>query len=340
MAKYKKKKKKIGRLLFLLFIEMMVILFLFFKFGILGQINRNVEDDHKIVQNPKIKKAKGYRNIVVFGIDSREHNNLDHGNSDTIIIVSVNNKTKDIKLASIYRDTYSKIADEKGNFTKINAAYARGGYSLALSTINKNFDMNITEYVTVNFDAVIHVVDEVGGLTLDITNEELKWLNIYIRELNKINGTKVSQIKTAGTKKVNGTQATAWARIRHASGDDFKRTQRQRIVIGKIFDKVKTSDMLTVIALYKKMAPQISTNLEDGEMLSLAKDVFSYNIVDQTGFPFEKDAHKYNKISYVFPINLADNVIKLHGFLFNKVDYVPSNTVQEYSDYIESIRKQ
>jgi LCP family protein required for cell wall assembly len=336
----RKKKKRIGRLLFVLFIELMVVGFLFFKFGILGKINRNASDDEKIVQNKEIKKAKGYQNIVVFGVDSRQRNHLDRGNSDAIIIVSINNKTNDVKLASIYRDNYSKIADAEGKFTKINAAYAKGGYALALSTINKNFDLNITEYVTVDFNAVIDVVDSIGGLTLDIKQEELKWLNVYIRELNRLNHTKVPQIWKPGRYKVNGTQALAWARIRHAPGDDFMRTQRQRTVIKKIFNKVKTLDAIKITSLYNKMAPQISTNLSDLEMAGLAKDVMAYNIVGQTGFPYEKDAHNYRGVSYVFTINLADNVTRLHAFLFNKKNYVPSSTVQEYSGYIESIRKQ
>ena len=241
-------------------------------------------------------------------------------------------------MASIYRDTYVNIP-EKG-YDKINAAYFKGGYSLALSTINRNFDLDIKEYVTVNFKALVDVIDRLGGITLDITQEEVKWLNGYVRELNRINGTSVSGITSAGTQTVNGTQATAYARIRYTAGGDFKRTERQRIVINKIFEKIKASDLETINALINDMLPQVYTNLNTLEILSLAKDVFSYNIVDQTGFPFEKDAHTYKKVSYVFPINLQDNVTKLHEFLFDEIGYVPSQTVQEYSNYIESIRTQ
>lgn len=140
--------------------------------------------------------------------------------------------------------------------------------------------------------------------------------------------------------RINGTQATAYSRIRYTSGGDFKRTERQRIVIGKIFDKIKTSDLKTINSLIDEIFPRIYTNLSTLELLSLAKDVFSYNIVDQTGFPFDKDAHTYRKVSYVFPINLQDNVIRLHQFLFDTTDYVSSKTVQDYSAYIESIRIQ
>lgn len=336
----KKKKKKQGRLITIFIVELVVLLLIFGGFKIyttMNKLNRNNKNDSAIQRNEDIK-TEGYRNIVLFGVDSRE-NTLDKStHSDTIVIASINNKTKDVKLASVYRDTYVNIPDI--GYKKINAAYFNGGYALALSTINKNFDLDISEYVTVNFEAVVKVVDLLGGITLDIQENELKYLNGYVKELNKINGTNVGKLPSAGTQVVNGTQATAYARIRYTAGGDFKRTERQRIVIQKIFDKVKSSDLATINSVIDEMFPKIATNLSNTEILSLAKDVFSYNIIEQTGFPFEKDAHNYKKVSYVFPINLADNVIKLHEFLFDKTGYVPSATVQEYSNYIESIRVQ
>jgi LCP family protein required for cell wall assembly len=258
--------------------------------------------------------------------------------SDTIIIASINNKTKDVKLVSIYRDTYVNIPDK--GYGKLNSAYFKGGYSLALSTINRNFDLDIDEYVTVNFAAVVEAIDLLGGITLDIQKNELKYLNGYVKELNKINGTSVPRLSSAGTQLVNGTQATAYSRIRYTSGGDFKRTERQRIVISKMLEKVKASDLSTIDSLINEIFPQVYTNLKNTELLNLAKDVLSYDIVDETGFPFEKDAHTYKKVSYVFPINLQDNVTKLHEFLFEEVGYVPSSTVQDYSSYVEDIRKQ
>lgn len=339
MAKTRKRKKK-NKLARILFIEFLILLLLIGAANVynkLQKVQHDDSDDEEIVQN-EIEEKEGYRNIAIFGVDSRQNSLKEGTHTDTIIVASINNKTKDVKLASIYRDTYVNIP-EKG-YDKINAAYFKGGYSLALSTINRNFDLDIKEYVTVNFKALVDVIDRLGGITLDITQEEVKWLNGYVRELNRINGTSVSGITSAGTQTVNGTQATAYARIRYTAGGDFKRTERQRIVINKIFEKIKASDLETINALINDMLPQVYTNLNTLEILSLAKDVFSYNIVDQTGFPFEKDAHTYKKISYVFPINLQDNVTKLHEFLFDEIGYVPSQTVQEYSNYIESIRTQ
>lgn len=337
MAKTRKRKKK-NKLVRILIVEIVILLLLIGAakvYSTLQKIQHDDSEDEDIVQN-EIEEKEGYRNIAIFGVDSRQNSLKEGTHTDTIIIASINNKTKDVKLSSIYRDTYVNIPGK--GYDKINAAYFKGGYSLALSTINTNFDLDIKEYVTVNFKAVVDVIDRLGGITLDITQEEVKWLNGYVRELNRINGTNVAGITSAGTQTLNGTQATAYARIRYTAGGDFKRTERQRIVISKIFQKVKASDLETINALINDMLPQIYTNLNSLEILSLAKDIFSYNIVDQTGFPFEKDAHTYKKVSYVFPINLQDNVTKLHEFLFEEAGYVPSQTVQEYSNYIESIR--
>lgn len=334
----RKKKKKL-RLLVIVFLELFILLLVIGVVKVYTSINKIKTDnsqDENIQKNEDVELDKGYRNIVIFGVDSRQ-NSLEEGtHSDTIMIASLNKETKDVKLVSVYRDTYANIPDV--GYKKINASYFQGGYSLALSTINKNFDLDITEYVTVNFQAVVDAVDLVGGITLDITEDELHYLNGYVNELNKINGTDVPHLKSAGTQVVNGTQATAYARIRYTAGADYKRTERQRIVVQKVFEKVKNSNLATINAFINQIFPEIATNLSKMEILSLAKDVFDYDIIDQTGFPFEKDAHTYNKVSYVFPINLADNVTKLHEFLFDETGYVPSATVQEYSDYIESIR--
>jgi LCP family protein required for cell wall assembly len=340
MAKSKQKKKRI-KLISIFIAELLILVLILIGFKVytsMNKLNRVDQDDHLIQKNDDVEQQEGFRNIVLFGVDSRENYLKDSTRSDTIIIASINNKTKGVKLASVYRDTYVNIPDI--GYKKVNAAYFNGGYSLALTTINKNFDLDAREYVTVNFQAVVNVVDLLGGITLDIEENELKYLNGYIKSLNKINGTNSEKITSAGTQEVNGTQATAYARIRYTAGGDFKRAERQRIVVQKIFDKAKSSSIGTINNIIDEMFPQVATNLSNTELLSLAKDIFSYDIVGQEGFPFEKDAHKYQKVSLVFPINLAANVTKLHEFLYDVKDYVPSATVQEYSDYIESIRVQ
>lgn len=294
-------------------------------------------DSSIVTNNPDNEDMEGYRNIAIFGVDSRENALKDDTHSDSIVIVSINRKTKDVKLASIYRDTYSVIPDEDNEFNKINAAYFRGGYPLALNTINMNFDLDVKDFVTVNFNAVCNVIDLLGGISLDITPEELKYVNGYTKELNKINGTDVGKLKSAGTQVVNGTHATAYARIRYTKGDDFKRAERQRIVIQKIFEKAKTADLKTLNSILNKILPEIYTNLDSVEILKLAKDLMSYDIVDQTGFPFDKRAFTYHKVSYVFPVDLTANVTQLQEFLFGTTNYVPTDKVKEISAELKEI---
>lgn len=334
----KKKKRRLRRriLLFIDFILLIIVVGLGYFVYVTSKAQLDTSGDSSIVMNDlNSDEIDGYRNIAIFGVDSRDNSLKKSTHSDTIIIASINKKTKDIKLASIYRDTYVDIPGY--GFDKINAAYFRGGYPLALNTINTNFDLNVKEFVTVNFNSVVKVIDLLGGITLDITQEELKYVNGYTKELNKINGTNVGKLKSAGTQLVNGTHATAYARIRYTAGGDYKRTERQRIVIKKIFEKAKSADLLTINAIINEIFPQIYTNLDSMDMLALAKDILSYNIVDETGFPFDKKADYYNKISYVFPIDLSANVSKLHEFLFEDESYEPSQKVKEISNKILEI---
>lgn len=334
-----KKRKKRKKLIALFIMELLVLLLViggFYFVNKMNKIQRDTSDDDKIIQNDDVK-ISGYRNIVIFGVDSRSNALKKSTHSDTIIIASINNKTKDIKMASVYRDTYVNIQG-RDKFDKINSAYFRGGYSMALSTINTNFDLDVKEFVTVNFEAVVQAIDLIGGIEIDVQDNEVKYVNGYTRELNRINGTDVPGITSSGKQLLNGTQATAWSRIRYTSGGDYKRTERQRVVVEKVFTKVKGSGAGKINKFIDIMFPKVYTNLSNVDLLMLAKDVFSYNIADQTGFPYEKDAHTYNKVSFVFPIDLAANVTKLHEFLFDKTDYIPSTTVQNYSATIETIR--
>lgn len=320
-------------ILVLVLLGLVRLLYLFLNRS-LNKININNQDD-KLILQPEEVNTKGYRNIVIFGLDTRD-NSLKYGNSDTIMIVSIENKSKNIKLLSIYRDSYVEIPDL--GYKKINAAYANGGYSLALSSINQNFDLNINEYVTLNFQVVVDIVDRIAGITLDIQEEEVKILNGYVRELNRINDSSSPGLEKAGTQLVNGTQATAYARIRYTTGYDYKRTERQRIVLTKVFEKVKNSSFTVIYDLIQAVLPQISTNLRKSEILLLAKDILNYNIVDQNGFPYEKESLNFNRDSYVLPINLEENVINMHKNLFQNHSYLPSKKVVEISNYLEDIR--
>lgn len=334
VKKVKRKKKK--RLRRLIIIELIVILvlvpvaYLYFQLGRIPRQELNL--DNIEFNNIDLSKLDGYRNIAVFGVDSRANDLKKNTRSDSIMIVSINKKTKDVKVCSIYRDTYVYI--EGHGYTKLNHAYAYGGPELAINTINKNFDLNVTDFVTVNFSAVTNIVDLIGGITLDIKEDELKHVNNYTRDVAKINGTDYKYLKKAGKQTVDGTQATAYCRVRYTAGGDFTRAERQRTVMNQIFKKAKKANPFTLVKIANKMIPQVYTSLTNTEMLSLGKDVFAYDIKDQTGFPFDNTAKKIGGVSYVLADTLSSNVSQLHEFLFNQKDYTPSKTVKGYSSEI------
>lgn len=228
---------------------------------------------------------KNYTNIALFGVDSRANDLRKNTRSDSIIVASINNKTHDVKLVSIYRDTYVKIHDH--GCTKINHAYAYGGPDLAVNTLNKNFDLNIKDFVTVNFSALTNVIDELGGVELTIKKEELKWVNAYGHDVAKINGQKYTKIKHPGKQTVTGVQATGYCRVRYTKGGDFTRAERQRTVLQAIFAKAKKSSPTALISAMNKIFPQIYTSLSTSDILSLMKYLPFYEIGDQQGFLYQ-----------------------------------------------------
>ena len=336
IKKVKKKKHRILKIVLMISLLFLVSLFLYL-FYLTKQTNYDDSKDKEIQVNEDTnEEMEGFINIAIFGVDSRENQLVQDTRSDAIMIASINNQTKDVKLCSIYRDTYLHLPGH--GFDKINHAYFYGGYSLGLSTINMNLDLDIKNYVTLNFKSVVKVIDSLGGITLKIKKNELEYLNGYVREINRVNNTSIKGLKKAGKQKVNGTQALAYARIRFTSGGDFKRAKRQRVVVKKVLKKAKTLDMMTLNQMIHDVLPEIYTNLDSGEILSLAKNILSYRIADQTGFPFTKETPTIDNTSYVTAINLSANVSRLHEYLFDTADYTPSEAVQTISDEIEKVR--
>lgn len=274
---------------------------------------------------------KGYRNIALFGVDSRDASTTD-SRSDTIMIASINNETKDIKLVSIYRDTY--LDNTNGEYRKATECYQFGGPKRSMNMINKNLDMDITDYVTVNFNAVAEVVNALGGVEIDIQEDEIVHLNNYQVEGSEVTGLEIVPVESTGLQTLNGLQALSYCRIRYTTGDDFKRTERQRTVLEQIFKKAKTANLIKLNNIIDSVFDNISTSLSITEMASLAKDIASYNMSDTTGFPFEQMPANIAAGDCVVPVNLAQNVKELHTYLFGSDGYTPSNTVQEISNKI------
>lgn len=273
------------------------------------------------------ERGTGYLNVALFGVDSREGELEQDTRSDTIMIASLNRATMEIKLSSIYRDTLLEQSD--GTLNKANAAYAFGGPEAAVAMLNKNLDMDIEHYVTVNFNALVDVIDALGGIEINVQEEEISYINGYATEIIKVTGKDSMGVDHAGPQVLNGTQATAYARIRYTAGDDFKRAERQREVLTKIVEKAQNASLSQINKIIDKVFPEVSTNFTLTEMLTYAKDAFDYKLGETTGFPFDKTTDTLNKIgSVVIPVDLEKNVKQLHEFLFGtQENYTPSSTV-------------
>ena len=267
----------------------------------------------------------------MFGIDSQTGSMSDRGNrSDSIIVVSINNSTKEVKLLSIYRDTFLSI---NGKYSKINAAYSWGGPELAISTINRNLDLNIEKYATVNFKILANIVDAVGGIEVNVDKSIIKNLNSYIKDMNRINGGNSSTIKSAGTYTLDGNQAVAYSRIRYTAGGDLARAGRQREVLEKIFEKGKKNP-LKMMSVMDEVLPQVKTNMSQDELFKMVLSVFKYNIKDQQGFPWNQKEMRYYGSYYGFPTTLKENAIRAHEYLFGTKDYQVSDELSRINQKI------
>lgn len=340
LTKRQRRKRKV----ILLAVEVLVILILLAVLAVIIKLNKinNTgeldEDELNINVDAKTQELlDGYTNIALFGLDNRSNGNYDSGNSDCIMIASINNDTKEVKLVSVYRDSYLNVTkDDK--YTKLNAAYAKGGPTGAVAALNKNFDLDIKEYVAVDFRAIAKTVDALGGIELEWTSEEANnmYTRAYIDEMNAQLGTN-SSYPVAGTYVCDGVQATAYARLRDTAGDDFKRTERQRLVVSKIVEKAKQSKLTTINDIIDDVFPLISTSLTNTEILGLAANVMDYELVDTQGYPFQLNPTYINSAAVLVPTDLETNVTLLHEYLFDVKDYQPSETVQTISDKIKNV---
>lgn len=305
--------------------------------SIVMDMNENVETNENM---------KGYRNIALFGVDSREGALGKGTRSDTIIIASINQDSGDVKLLSVFRDTYLNLGND--SYNKCNAAYAKGGPEQAITMLNRNLDMNITDYITVGFDGLIEVIDALGGVEINVTEAEISHLNNYqISMVGKTTdgknftaeaGKDYTPVTSAGLQTLNGLQATAYCRIRYI-GNDFQRAQRQRDVITAISEKAKKANISKLNDVVNGVMDNVSTSLDVSEILGVLKDIGNYSVVANDGFPFEKyraTGTVGSKGSCVIPQDLKKNVEELHAFLFNENDYQVSSEVEEYSKKVAS----
>ncbi|MGN0720422.1 MAG: LCP family protein [Anaerovoracaceae bacterium] len=298
--------------------------------GIINEMHEPTPEDYDL----SLVDVDGYINILLLGVDSRDMSNIKGTRSDMIMIASINKETNDVKLTSVYRDTFLKLGDTS-TYDKITHACVYGGPEMTMKSLNQAMDLNITNYAIVNFKAVADMVDAIGGITVDVQQGEIYQLNKYTKATARNIGRKnYNLVKEPGVQTLEGVQAVSYGRIRKGVGDDFKRTERMRIVVSKVFEKAKTMTFGDLKKIIDMMVPQVKTNLTMNDILALGVRLPQYNISTGSGWPYKWTTGLINKVSYVFPAGLAVNTTMLHQEVFGQTDYVPSATVNTISNEI------
>lgn len=300
-----------------------------------------------------------FSTYVFFGVDSRaegeewktDDNTGTDGapSSDVIMLLSVNNDSKEAKIISVYRDTMLDIAGDGSDFEKCNKAYSESGPYGAIDMLEKNLDLYIDGYVAANFMAVADAIDLLGGVTVNVEDEntyevisENKGLknvvdttNSYIREMNRVYHTETPLLDHAGEQELTGMQAVAYSRVRYTEGSDRKRTYRQRNVVLLMAQKLKEADPETQNRVLKEMYKKVDTDLAENELMSLFDCIVGYDLKDLSGFPFYMNSltDEY-KGEMLVPCDLKNNVGELHRYLYDNNDYAPSMTVLNYDEAI------
>lgn len=229
-------------------------------------------------QAEELMENKKVFNILLIGCDAREEGG--RGRSDSIILISINKESEQLIATSIMRDIYVEIPGHGNN--RINAAYAYGGADLLVETVEKNFKIQIDRYASVDFFVFMDIVDQMGGVDLEISDEEFLVANAYINELNVLldepYGT--DWLPGGGPHHLNGKQALGYSRIRYVGDADFERTKRQRTVLEQIFNKVKDYNLIELNSLLNIILPEITTDLTEGEAITLALSMNAYKKYD------------------------------------------------------------
>lgn len=278
-------------------------------------------------------RDNGYWTIAVFGVDSRDGNLGKGALSDVEMLASINKKTGEIRLVSVFRDSYLRISNEEEKYDKINEAYFLGGHEQAVQALENNLNIRIDDYATFNWKAVVDAINVLGGVDIEITDKEFAYINSFITETVNSTGVGSYQLEHSGMNHLDGVQAVAYARLR-LMDTDFNRTERQRKVLGQAMEKAKSSGFKTLKTLVGAVYPQISTSIGVNDVLTLSKGAKKYYIGQTSGFPFSHQEMKIGKKSCVIPTTLESNVSQLHAFLFDDTSYAAPQSVQEISSYI------
>lgn len=326
-----------------------IVLFVVFLILTIGYVSANksykynqmdirpIKNSDLVVNEGVKEQTKGYTTIALYGVDSRDSNLNTGTNSDAIILLSINKDTKEVKMVSVYRDTLLQIQSDSQTTHKVNYAYQLGGALMSINTLNANLDLAISDYITVDFNAMADIINALGGVEVTVTEDEVNNLNKNLAEQIGISGKYSEGVHEAGTKVLNGQQAVAYSRIRSTGKGDITRTMRQRTVLLGLVNKMINADSKMISNLIDVSFSCISTSLTKDEVTSLAKDIADYKITGNIGFPFAYTPMSLDgKGSVIVAADLNANVTALHEYLYGTSGYTPSTTASSISTEVSS----
>ena len=306
-----------------------------------GSVETDTMPPKEPYTNPLPRRAveiqEGFDTIVCFGVDARNTTDiLRNANGDVCIIMSINKQTGEIRMASVYRDFFFEFAS--GQFCKLTDSYIRYGADQTMAGLNRNLDLNLTDFVVVNWAAVADMVDAVEGIDLEVTAAEAEELDGLIKEIEDAIGKKTTTKDwnyEPGMKHMDGVYAVAYSRIRYNTGADYARTARQRkvinVVLEKIKDMIRHGNIMGVVNIVNILSMNIKTTMETSEIMSYATGASRYFITETSGFPF--NVGEEPGYSVLCSRDFISDVRELHKFLYDLEDYEPSDNIRRIAEY-------
>lgn len=316
MKKFSKNKK----IFFSILAVILLILGLFsaYTYYLSSKVERVKVDRDEVTNTGKEapKESDDVITIALFGSDFSEL--YDVSSADATMILAIDTKNNKIKLCSLMRDIYLDLPD--GTKMNLNYTILDGGPSSILKAINYNFNLKIDKFVQVDLKRLPKIIDALGGVEIEITEDELQYINGFIDNIDNKNGTKTEHLYSAGTQLLNGTQASAYCRIRSTAGRDFRRTERQRDVLNALFIKFKDINLAEVPKMINNILPLVTTNLTNNEIISISSKALGMGLgnIEQGRFPSDQNIISAGFTDmYHTNIDIEGTTKELHQFLFS-----------------------
>ncbi|MDB1944566.1 LCP family protein [Clostridium tertium] len=311
-------KKKITIISLLIFILIIIGSIASYTYYLSSKVER-IDIDRKEVTDTGKEAPKETEDVITIALLGSDFSELyDVSAADATMILSIDSKNNNIKLCSLMRDIYLDLP--QGGKMNLNYTILDGGPSSILKTINYNFNLKIDKFVQVDLKRLPKIIDALGGVEIEITTEELQYINKYIDNIDKHNETTTEHIYNTGKQLLNGTQASAYCRIRYTAGRDFKRTERQRDVLNALFVKFKDVNLTEVPALINDILPLVTTNLSNSEIISISTKALSMglNNIEQGRFPSDANIISAGFTDmYHTNIDIEGTTKELHKFIFS-----------------------